>query len=196
MSNETDSSLTQPSLLSWADRLSNLRHATGFPMRRFSRLIGIDKRDLIRIMQHKTRVELKGGTYFPALKTIRKIRKFEEIFAKDLALYRAHPRRYDRLQYDSPKRVTQWVEYEGNKEICRAPRKRRDVYLPPIDLTKRPSDLAALGGMEAYRDPPLEAATKKLYDTMYISGLKQRVRRLEERIRNQSQATLEDWVES
>lgn len=178
-------------LLSWPQRIDDLRHATGFPWRRFSRLIKLDKRALLRITQRPA-----DQPYFPSLKTIRKIRFFEEIFAADLALYRSNRKRYDRLQYESPKRVERWVEYEGVKQVCRMPkRKRGRRLLSPIDLTQRPSDLAALGGMEAYRNDLAKAEGEKLYDKLYINYLKRRVVDLEERIRKQNEVSVEDWVE-
>lgn len=206
MSNEN--AANNPIALSWAERLDDLRHCTGFHLRRFSRLIKIDKRQILRILAHRTASERKGKPYFPTLVTIRKIRKFEEIFAVELAQYRSDRDAYDRLRSRRAKWVKVWREYDGEVRIAVFPG-YRNTNLPPIDLTQRPSDLAALGGMEAYRDIVLPEGSKdlawiertraryKLYRERKQQREQQREqhRDLQRKARAAVEASVEDWVE-
>lgn len=137
--------------LTWRQRVFDLRHATGYFIPRFSRLSGISESIVKRIEYGTGDAERNGGRYSPTLNTIRKIRKMEAVFAKELAQYRSNSTFYDRLR-SKPYKLKCITYDDGTVQEIRIPGGFRRTRFRPIDLTTRPDDLAALGGMDAYRN--------------------------------------------
>ena len=204
-------------VLTWADRINDLRHATGFVWLQFAKIFQMACRDLRRIAQHNSMSRTEPyKPYHPTLKTIRRIRFLEAMFAKELAQYRSDPDYYDRVQYRCGRRrvIDKFIPLEGiRRVVVHSFPTRRNRPLRSIDLTARPDDLAALGGLEAIRvDGPTLGEVKERWrietlgwtkeqvqadrDRRYAKALRIRAREARERearTRETLKAPMDDW---
>lgn len=79
----------------WAERVFDLRHATGWTRPQLGRLIRLVPGNIADI---ESRAE-SGESYYPSLDTIRNIRRVEDEYAWALREYREDPGRRDRLPF-------------------------------------------------------------------------------------------------
>lgn len=155
-----------PVLRTWCERAIDLRHALGYSIRKLARISGIRQTQINCLMSGRER----GRPYNPSIITIRKIQLMEKVFDLELSQYRSNPSKYDRLQWVANKNPKERLAYGGEGEYKAQHPKRLRRRLPPVELPRRPEDLAALGGAEAFR------TYKPTLPAKFIIGREERIR--------------------